>query len=122
MGRAMGSMTIFRNCTVLDGAVNEPRPGCDVLIEGNRIREREIPSSLIPRSNGGSRKDAERFSLDLVVDIDVSDDVVEGTRRKTNGKKFLDIGSAHRVGAATYDIAERARETVDAPIYIELLP
>lgn len=35
----MGSMTIFHNCTVLDGAANEPQPGCDVLIEGNRIRE-----------------------------------------------------------------------------------
>lgn len=35
----MGSMTIFRNCTVLNGGANEPRPGCDVLVEGNRIRE-----------------------------------------------------------------------------------
>lgn len=34
-------MTIvhFRNCTILDGTHPEPRPGCEVVVEGHTIRE-----------------------------------------------------------------------------------
>jgi imidazolonepropionase-like amidohydrolase len=33
------TMTLFRNAAIVDGELPEPRGGCDVLIEGERIRE-----------------------------------------------------------------------------------
>ena len=32
-------MILFRNAAIVDGALPEPRGGCDVLVEGERIRE-----------------------------------------------------------------------------------
>lgn len=33
------TMYVFRNCTVVNGISPEPREGCDVVVEGERIRE-----------------------------------------------------------------------------------